>query len=168
MATIDNSSQGFFLHYSALDFSGGLYAAYLYADSEDMTVTIEIGSIVWTAAQGPLWASGQANAIANRLNALDPREHFFYVIFGNSTADGYNFTFQQEEDFNFRIGTPSSPGDVTPLDPPAAPYPEPIPHDAEALIRKRKSEVPVANAAHGGSESGAIPTSAKRPKRVIA
>jgi hypothetical protein len=48
------------------------------------------------------------------------------------------------------------------------PYPDPTPHDTEALIRKRKGEVPVANAAHGGSDSGVIPTSAKRPKRVIA
>jgi hypothetical protein len=82
--------------------------AYLYADSEDLSVTIEIGSIAWRPDFGPVWASGQAgNAIANRLDSQDPRFHFPYVIFGNSTADGYGFIFQNFEDFNFRIGVPS-------------------------------------------------------------
>jgi hypothetical protein len=142
--------------------------AYLYADSEDLSVTIEIGSIAWRPDFGPVWAGGQAGAIANRLDSQDPRFHFPYVIFGNSTADGYGFIFQNFEDFNFRIGVPSG---ADPSPPPLSQpsfYPDPTPHDTEALIRKRKGEVPVANAAHGGSDSGVIPTSAKRPKRVIA
>jgi hypothetical protein len=168
VASVFNFGGGFDLHYDGGDVSGSVYVAYLYADSEDLSVTIEIGSIAWRPDFGPVWAGGQAGAIANRLDSQDPRFHFPYVIFGNSTADGYGFIFQNFEDFNFRIGVPSG---ADPSPPPLSQpsfYPDPTPHDTEALIRKRKGEVPVANAAHGGSDSGVIPTSAKRPKRVIA
>lgn len=173
MATIENNANGFVLIYTGGDLSGSLYAAYLYADTEDLSVTIEIGSIVWRPDQ-TIWANGQGNAIANRLNSQDPREHFPYVIFtghvlGGDGLGGYIFTFQGgSEDFNFRVGSPSGGGEAPPLEPPSSPFPDPAPADTAGLIAKRKREVPVGRAERGEGQSGVIPTAAKYPKRVIA